>query len=197
MTAPQLILWDVMDTLVVDPFRHVMPAFFGMTLAEMMALKHPSAWGRFEKSELSEAAFLAGFFADGRAYDSEGFKAAIRGAYRWIDGIEPVLARLHQRGVEMHTLSNYPEWYRWIEERLALSRYVRWSFVSCHTALRKPDPLAYRGALEALGREPAECLFIDDRARNCEAATALGLHALHFTGDVPALEAELERQGLY
>jgi HAD superfamily hydrolase (TIGR01509 family) len=196
VSGPQVILWDVMDTLVVDPFRHAMPAFFGMTLAEMIRLKLPSAWGRFERSELGEEAFLASFFADGRAYDKAGFKAAIRSAYRWIDGVEPLLARLHERGVEMHALSNYPEWYRWIEERLELSRYVRWSFVSCETALRKPDPRAFRGALLALGREPAECLFIDDRADNCEAARALGLHVLHFTGDVPALETELAHHGL-
>jgi FMN hydrolase / 5-amino-6-(5-phospho-D-ribitylamino)uracil phosphatase len=193
---PRVILWDVMDTLVHDPFRDAMPAFFGMSLEELLRVKHPSAWGRFEKNELSEAAFLASFFADGRAYDREGFKACIRAAYRWIDGIEPLLARLSRRPLEMHTLSNYPEWYRWIEERLSLSRYVRWSFVSCLTAVRKPDPLAYLGALRALGREPGQCLFIDDRARNCEAAAAAGLHALHFTGDVTALEAELARLGL-
>jgi putative hydrolase of the HAD superfamily len=193
---PTIVLWDVMDTLVHDPFRDAMPAFFGMSLAEMMRLKHPSAWGAFERSELSEAAFLASFFSDGRAYDTEGFKACIRAAYRWIDGIEPLLGRLREREVEMHTLSNYPEWYRWIEERLGLSRYLRWSFVSCQTALRKPDPAAYRGALAALQREPAECLFIDDRARNCAAAADVGLHAVHFSGDVPALEAELVRHGL-
>jgi HAD superfamily hydrolase (TIGR01509 family) len=193
---PTIILWDVMDTLVHDPFRDTMPAFFGLSLAELLRVKHPSAWGRFEKNELAEAAFLESFFSDGRRYDIEGFKAAIRAAYRFIDGIEPLLARLSERGIEMHALSNYPEWYVWIEERLGLSRYVRWSFVSCQTAVRKPDPAAYRGALAALERAPAECLFIDDRASNCEAARALGLPALHFKGDVRALESELERYDL-
>ena len=52
MTAPpRAILWDVMDTLVVDPFRHIMPSFFGMTLAELLEHKHPTAWARFERSE--------------------------------------------------------------------------------------------------------------------------------------------------
>ncbi|HTV24953.1 MAG TPA: hypothetical protein VMG12_39945, partial [Polyangiaceae bacterium] len=144
--APRAILWDVMDTLVVDPFRHVMPAFFGMTLAEMLAQKHPNNWGRFEKSELTEAEFLPAFFADGRSFDQEGFKARVRESYVWIDGIEPLLAELAARGVEMHALSNYPEWYAWIEARLQLSRYLKWTFVSCHTRLRKPDPAAYEGA---------------------------------------------------
>lgn len=193
--APKVILWDVMDTLVVDPFRHVMPAFFGMTLAEMLAQKHPSNWGRFEKSELSEAEFLPAFFEDGRPFDCEGFKACVRGSYTWIEGIEPLLAALSARGVEMHTLSNYPEWYAWIEERLELSRYVRWTFVSCRTGLRKPDPTAYEHAAKQLGRAPEELVFIDDRRANCDAARSIGMSAIHFQGDVAELERELAAVG--
>jgi FMN phosphatase YigB (HAD superfamily) len=193
---PKVILWDVMDTLVVDPFRHVMPAFFGMTLAEMLAQKHPSNWGRFEKSELTEAEFLPAFFADGRPFDCEGFKACVRGSYAWIEGIEALLAALSARGVEMHTLSNYPEWYGWIEERLELSRYVRWTFVSCRTGLRKPDPTAYEHAARQLGRAPEELLFIDDRRANCDAARSIGMSAIHFQGDVAELERALAGAGL-
>src|SRR5262245_27279245 len=99
---PRVILWDVMDTLVVDPFRHVMPGFFEMTLPELLREKHPSAWPQFERSELSEQEFLTCFFKDGRTYDREGFKACIRRSYRWIAGVEPLLAELSRRGMEMH-----------------------------------------------------------------------------------------------
>jgi HAD superfamily hydrolase (TIGR01509 family) len=184
-----------MDTLVVDPFREVMPAFFGMTLAQLLEEKHPTAWGRFERSELSEAEFLATFFKDGREYDREGFKGRVRASYRWIEGIEALLARLRERGTDMHALSNYPEWYAWIEEGLGLSRYLSWSFVSCHTRLRKPDPAAYALAAERLGLEPAEIVFIDDRRTNCEAARAIGMAAIHFQGDVAKLEGELVALG--
>ena len=193
--TPRAILWDVMDTLVVDPFRHVMPAFFGMTLAEMLAQKHPSNWGRFEKSELTEAEFLAAFFSDGRSFDQEGFKASIRASYTWIDGIEPILERLAARGVEMHALSNYPEWYAWIEERLGLSRYLKWTFVSCHTRLRKPDPAAYENAARTLALPPEQVLFIDDREQNCAAARAIGMQALHFDGSITTLEQALPESG--
>jgi putative hydrolase of the HAD superfamily len=95
----------------------------------------------------------------------------------------------------MHALSNYPEWYAWIEEGLGLSRYLSWSFVSCHTRLRKPDPAAYALAAERLGLEPAEIVFIDDRRTNCEAARAIGMAAIHFQGDVAKLEGELVALG--
>lgn len=191
MVTPKLILWDVMDTLVVDPFRHIMPSFFGMTLEQMLREKHPTAWGQFERGELSESAFLCRFFQDGRAYDQEAFKACVRASYGWIDGVEGVLRALVAQGVDMHALSNYPEWYAWIEERLGVSRYLRWSFVSCHTGIRKPDPAAFLRAAEALKRAPEECLFIDDRLSNCEAAREVGMGALQFMGDVARLRREL------
>ena len=194
-TAPRAILWDVMDTLVVDPFRHVMPSFFGMTLEQLLREKHPTAWVRFERSELSEEEFLVSFFADGRAYDRDGFRACVRGSYRWIDGVEPLVAELSRRGAEMHALSNYPEWYRWVEECTGLSRYMSWTFVSCHTRLRKPDPAVYELAARQLGAAPEELLFVDDRAGNCDAARATGMRALHFRGDAAELERELVRAG--
>jgi FMN hydrolase / 5-amino-6-(5-phospho-D-ribitylamino)uracil phosphatase len=193
---PKVILWDVMDTLVVDPFRHVMPDFFGMTLERMLREKHPTAWGQFERGELSESAFLCRFFEDGRDYDHAAFKASIRASYGWIEGVESVLQALAARGVDMHALSNYPEWYTWIEERVGLSRYVRWSFVSCRTGVRKPDPAAFRRAAASLKRAPEECLFIDDRLNNCEAARGVGMAALQFVGDVARLRRELGLLGL-
>jgi len=187
----KIILWDVMDTLVHDPFRDTMPQFFGLTLQELLRDKHPTAWARFERNELSEAEFLANFWKDGRSYDTAGFTAAVRAAYRLIDGIEPLLARLSDRH-PMHALSNYPVWYRWIEERLQLSRYLQWSFVSCHTALRKPDPAAYQHAASTLNAAPSECVFVDDRPNNCEAARGVGMHAVHFDGDVGKLHRQLQ-----
>jgi HAD superfamily hydrolase (TIGR01509 family) len=180
-----------MDTLVRDPFRDVMPGFFGMTLEQMLTVKHPDAWGRFERGELSEPQFLATFFADGRAFDHAGFCESIRGAYAWLEGMEPLLAHLAQAGHSMHVLSNYPIWYRWIEERLGLSRYVSWSFVSCHLGLRKPDAAIYETVARQLGVPAAACVFIDDRERNCEAARAVGMRSLRFLGDAQLLAAQL------
>jgi FMN hydrolase / 5-amino-6-(5-phospho-D-ribitylamino)uracil phosphatase len=181
-----------MDTLVRDPFRDVMPGFFGLTLAEMLQQKQPDAWGQFERGELTEAEFLPIFFADGRPYDHAGFRAAIRGSYAWLEGMQPLLAKLAARGHAMHVLSNYPVWYRWIEESLGLSRYVKWSFVSCHLGLRKPDVAIFTRVAAELGVPPSACILIDDRAKNCDGARAAGMRGVHFRGNASALEAELE-----
>jgi FMN hydrolase / 5-amino-6-(5-phospho-D-ribitylamino)uracil phosphatase len=192
---PEVILWDVMDTLVRDPFFTHMAGFFGLTFDELLRRKHPATWVEFEVGKLDEQGLYDAFFTDGTPIDGPGFKRHVRDAYAWIEGIETLLHDLKQNGVEMHALSNYPPWYQLIEERLQLSRYVELTFFSCDTGVRKPAPEAYLEACQKLGRRPDECLFIDDRAQNTEAAKAVGLHALQFDGDVTALRASLRDLG--
>jgi HAD superfamily hydrolase (TIGR01509 family) len=59
----------------------------------------------------------------------------------------------------------------------------------------KPDPAAYREALEALGAEPAETLFVDDKERNLVPAREMGIHVHLFTNP-PALREELVARDL-
>lgn len=185
-----VLLLDVMGTLVYDPFFADMPAFFGMSLRELLDQKHPDAWVRFEHGEIDESEMLRSFFADGRAYDHDAFVAMVRSSYRYLDGIEPLLADLRAQGVPMHAMSNYPCWYRFIEERLALSRYLEWSFVSCETGLRKPAREAYEHAARTLGVAPERCVFVDDRQKNVDAARAVGMRGVVFQS-AEQLRAEL------
>lgn len=138
-----VILWDIMDTLVRDPFFTHMAGHFGHTFEELLALLAPRVWVEFELGLVDEQELFRRFFRDGRTFDGLGMKRCMVEAYAWIDGMEPLLHELRAREVSMHALSNYPHWYQLIEERLGLSRYVELSFVSCNTGLRKPDPLAF------------------------------------------------------
>ncbi|MFG1825019.1 HAD family hydrolase [Microbispora bryophytorum] len=54
----------------------------------------------------------------------------------------------------------------------------------------KPDPRIYEIAAERAGVPLGRCLFVDDREENVEAARALGMTAVLFTG-VPDLETAL------
>jgi HAD superfamily hydrolase (TIGR01509 family) len=193
--AVTALLLDMMDTVVRDPFRVEIPAFFGLSLQQLLAEKHPEAWIDFEHGQLSEQQYAERMFADGRPVDAAGLGRCIEQAYRYVDGMETLLVELAQRGVEMHALSNYPIWYQRIERKLGLSRYVSWRFVSCHTGVRKPAPEAFLGAARALGREPGECLFVDDREKNCAAARAVGMPAIVFS-DTEQLRQELMQRGV-
>lgn len=194
MTAP-IVLWDVMGTLVHDPFFEEMPRFFDMSFDSLLQAKHPDAWVQFELGNHSEEEFLASFFSDRRRFDWEGFIDVVRRSYRWIPGMQELLHQLREGGCVMHAFSNYPIWYRLIEERLELSRFIDWTFVSCHTGLRKPDPNAYRHVIERLGVPPERCLFIDDRPNNCEAARGVGMRSLVFE-DAASLRRSMQQLGL-
>jgi FMN phosphatase YigB (HAD superfamily) len=50
-------------------------------------------------------------------------------------------------------------------------------------------------ALDVLQRDPEEVAFIDDRQGNCEAAQALGIHAIRYQDEAQCVQA-LERLGL-
>ncbi len=191
-----VILWDVMDTLVRDPFFTHVASFLGVSFPELMARKHPTAWGDFEVGKLDEPGLYTRFYADGTLIDGPGLKQCMRDAYAFVDGIEALLGELKAAGIAMHALSNYSSWYRLIDERLGLSRYVELSFISCNTGVRKPAAGAFLGACTALGCAPHECLFVDDRMANCKAAEALGMPSIHFQGDVAALRSELVRHRL-
>jgi epoxide hydrolase-like predicted phosphatase len=47
----------------------------------------------------------------------------------------------------------------------------------------KPDPRIYRLCLARLEVEPAQALFVDDRADNIAAAARLGMRTVHFAHD--------------
>ena len=195
-----VLYFDVMDTLVVDPFTTAMPAFFGLSFAQLLAAKHPTSWLEFELGLLSEDQFLEAFFCDGRPVDGPGLRAAMRDAYCWVPGMEALVGGLHAAGHELHLFSNYPCWHTIVEEKTALSRYLSWTAVSCmpHIRARKPAPAAYAAAAAAVGvkaPETAQLVLIDDRQQNVAAAVACGWDGIVFT-TADALAHELRARGI-
>lgn len=188
MTLPKILLLDVMDTLVKDPFFTCVPAFFGCELQELLQHKSLTAWKAFEEGLIDEDEYHRTAFHDGRAYDAAAFRQRMVDGYEWLPGVKALLEELREGGVQMHALSNYPRWYELLDEKLGVSDYLEWTFVSCHTGVRKPHPRAYLGPVEHLGCAPEELLFVDDREQNCAGAREVGLHAHRFE-DVASLRA--------
>lgn len=175
-----ILLFDIMDTIVRDPFYHDVTAFFRMSLKELIECKHPTAWIEFEKGLIDEMELARIFFKDERTFDLEGLKDCMRRGYSYIEGVEALLKDLKQNNYEMHAFTNYPIWYNIIEDKLKLSSYLSWTFCSCITGKRKPDPDFYSEVLKHLQVEPANCIFIDDRLKNVEAAVEAGIVGLQF-----------------
>jgi putative hydrolase of the HAD superfamily len=62
---------------------------------------------------------------------------------------------------------------------------------SSKAGVRKPDPRIYQMMCEALGVEPAACVYLDDLGVNCKPAAALGMKAIKVVTEHQAL-ADLE-----
>jgi putative hydrolase of the HAD superfamily len=73
-----------------------------------------------------------------------------------------------------------------------LSRFSHLT-LSCEVGSVKPEPAIYRHVLDGLGVAPDRALLIDDRAINIDAARAIGMHGIVFTG-YDALMSEIDER---
>lgn len=193
--SPKLILFDVMNTLVYDPIEREIPRFFDTTQSALFDEKHPHAWQQFESGRISETTFCRIYLPDRpRPVDRSALRDVLFDAYCWLEGMESLVALLSEH-FPLYALSNYPVWYELIEEKLKISRFLDWRFVSWNTGLRKPDPRAFEHAASDLEVPPHRCLFVDDRTDNCRAAHEVGMEAIRFE-NADQLADELTRRGL-
>ena len=96
---------------------------------------------------------------------------------RWIK-------ELKQRGYRIYLLSNYPRrTFRIHErERFDFVDLIDGKVVSGFERLAKPDPEIYRLLFERYQIIAEECVFLDDRQVNIDAAVRLGMQGILFTG---------------
>jgi 2-haloacid dehalogenase len=116
------------------------------------------------------------------------------------DGIA-LMEKLEAVEVPLFGLTNWSaETFPYAWEHYPVLRRFRDIVVSGRVKLVKPDPAIFaemrrRIELQMPGVEPAELVFIDDNAKNAEAATALGWHGVHHTSAAQT-EAKLRELGL-
>jgi putative hydrolase of the HAD superfamily len=98
------------------------------------------------------------------------------------------LAELRDRGYRLALLTNnVREWEpRW-RPMLPIDELFEVVVDSAFVGMRKPDPAIYRLTCERLGVRAERCVFVDDVEVNCEAARALGMHAVRFTDSAQAI----------
>jgi 2-haloacid dehalogenase len=113
-----------------------------------------------------------------------------------VPGTGAVIAELQQAGVGLHALTNWSaETFPVARDRFGLLRRFAGILVSGEELLAKPDPAIFTLALERFGLEAGRTVFVDDSLPNVEAARALGLTGLAFTG-AERLRADLVDLGL-
>lgn len=189
----RVVLFDVMDTVLVDPFLEALRACTPLPLEELFARRDADLWPAFERGELDEVAYWAGWEAAGLPHDPDAFHAARRAGTRWIEGMPALLDALAGR-VERVTASNYPVWIEELGVEHLAGRFER-IVASHHLGVRKPDRAFFERLLERLGAAPGEAAFVDDRSVNVDAAEAVGIVSHRFE-DAASLRAWLVELGV-
>ena len=100
-----------------------------------------------------------------------------------LTGTVEILKKLHQSpNYSIYALTNWSgETFPVALQKFPFLSWFEGIVVSGDEKLKKPDPAIYQLLLERYQLKAADCVFIDDRADNVEAAVALGFEGIHFS----------------
>lgn len=128
-------------------------------------------------------------YASAFRYFIDAFQTSIRGE---VPGMFELISGLKARGYRIWGLSNWSwELFQKICPSFPIFSLMDGMVISGQVRMIKPDPAIYHCLLDRYGLKADECVFVDDRSENIDAAIAVGMKGIVFT-DAPALAAKLE-----
>ena len=99
------------------------------------------------------------------------------------DYSEPLICKLKDKGYGVYILSNYPiETAERHWPKFKFLPHTDGHIISAYEKITKPDEGIYRLLESRFGVDLTECVFVDDRQINIDAANALGMTGILFTG---------------
>lgn len=105
----------------------------------------------------------------------------IKHSLRDIPATCQLIRELSAQGHRLFCLSNMSfEFYDYMKDREVFT-YFEGQVISAYEKVIKPEKEIYRILTDRFGLQPQESLFVDDLARNTEAARQLGFHTVQFT----------------
>lgn len=129
---------------------------------------------------------------DGAPVEAAGLIARMFGAFAPVEPMYEALRAVRAAGARTALLSN--SWGNDYPHDLFAELFDA-VVISCEVGMRKPDERIFRHALDLLGLDAAECVFIDDIEHNIRAAQALGIRGILHT-DPDTTIAELRGMDL-
>lgn len=165
--------------------ENIRPEGFSAAIKEWLSRKAPPGTPvhKLETGEISAAEFNAALAArlrtvDDRPVDPTNLLGRLFARMRTEPAMLSLVRALRGNGLRTCLLSN--SWgnnYPWDE----LDGLFEFAVISGEVSLRKPDPRIYQIALDRLGLDPEQTVFVDDGEPNIEAARKLGMHAVLHT----------------
>lgn len=194
------LLCDVGNVLLeFKPEQEYRKLFDDAVYAELMNLMFQQKdWHHFDQGLLSEADLKVRFIQKAPHLEKE-INLVMKTYLSILKPITPMIEYVLnlKKAYRISILSNMPEVSSaYIEEHFPFLKEFEMPLYSYAFKLIKPDPEIYKTQLQRLGISANECLFIDDRIENIEAATSLGFHTVLMTTPdetIPKIEQLLQQ----
>ncbi len=106
-----------------------------------------------------------------------------------------IVLGLKRNGYKVAMLSNTTPFQANLIRKLGTYSYFDPVALSYEIGAEKPDPKAYFAVVKMLHLLPNQCIFIDDKIENVEAARILGFDAILFESPIQ-LKNEFQKQGI-
>ena len=158
------------------------------------AMFHSAAWDEGDRGVWTEEELVDAFIAN----DPE-LEEKIRYCHEHVDGVIEIMPHtigwmeeLKSRGYRLYVISNYGKnTYEKTEKKLTFSKFMDGEIYSYKYKMKKPDHCIYEKLLEDYQLNASECVFIDDRKENIDAAKEVGFEGIVFENYEQA-KAELD-----
>jgi putative hydrolase of the HAD superfamily len=200
----EAVIWDFGGVLTTSPFaafarfeaERGLPA--GIIRRTNAANHWENAWAKFERAELDLEAFDRLFAAESRILGAEvrgsDVLPLLSGDLRpeMVTALRRVKAKFKTgcitNNLPANSIGSSSGRTLYVAEVMALFDHI---VESAKIGLRKPDPRIYRMMVEALGVDPARCIYLDDLGVNLKPAREMGMTTIKVL-DAPQAIAELE-----
>lgn len=145
-----------------------------------MQFKEEQLFTRAGNGEISSDTFLSLL-----GYDNPGFhmKDYIENYLTLDKGFIPFAEKYYKKYDFVLLSNDVSEWSRHITEYYQLDKYFKEKVVSGDVKCRKPEKEIYELALAKIGKNPEECVFIDNSVKNLKVAGELGICPILFNRD--------------
>lgn len=155
-------------------------------------------WCEYDRGLLTDEEVLERFVQNDPGIEQELRKSLqnVKGMVTLRDYAVPWVQELKAKGYQVLYLSNFSHKAEMeCSDSLAFLPYMDGGILSYRDHLIKPQPEIYALLLERFHLVPEECVFLDDTAKNLDAAEKFGIHTILYTDRECALE-ELKKLGV-
>lgn len=188
------IIFDIGGVLTDFDWDSFVKRYLDKSAAEVItnAMWHNPDWVEFDKSNMTDEEVLKLFISKAPDYEDEIrlIFSKLGECPRHKPSTIPLLKQLHTTGHHVYFLSNYFEY---------LMRVFPLDFLGHMDGgdehVVKPDARIYNILCERYGLKPQNCILIDDSEKNVAGAEAVGMQAIHYTGQsMVELLLEIDRK---